>query len=90
MIFPFLNIDIVLFGNDDLPEKTISSKLMPSEISCYHPSYHGEATIVYVGNSSLYIPKTVEEFEKILTSYWEIVRKATQNNIVKPGKKFMN
>lgn len=83
MILPFLNIEIILFGDDTNPEKSVMARVLPDEISCYHPSYRENATIVYVGNGSIYVPKTVPEFEKILNTYWDKVRRMAKAPIVK-------
>ncbi len=80
MQLPYLELPLAIgYGqsaDENHPDKIVTVKLSPAHITAYHEGYFAEVgTFVYHGTNVFQIALSVEDLEKQLKGYWELIGK---------------
>lgn len=62
-MLPFLEIPILLPGNEGEPEKEVIARIQPEQVQCYYPGYHFGTFIYLIGGTVLLTNRTEKELD---------------------------
>jgi hypothetical protein len=79
MQLPYLELPLCIgYGvqaDENTPDKVVTVKLLPQNISAYHEGYYAEVgTFVYYGTHVFQLALSVEELEAKIIGYWNLMQ----------------